>query len=151
MDNPELIIEGFLLPFSPEIESLAQQLRIYLKEETKPTTELIAESTISLNIGYGFTRKAWDCYAAIIVYTKHINISFPSGTSLTDPDGLLQGTGSRIRDIKVGNLNDLTEPAFKALLIQARDKAWMLAADSPTRQKKFKTFVRLSSGESITS
>ena len=97
LDNAEQQIEHFILPFSREIRELAQQLRDYLKHETKPTVEIVGDSTISVNIGYGYTEKAWDCYCAIIVYSKHINISFPSGAILHDPKGFLQGTGKRIR------------------------------------------------------
>lgn len=90
MNNTEEHLAKFLDPFNNEIASLAQQLSNYLRKETKPTIELIGDSTISLNIGYGFTEKAWDCFCAIIVYSKHINISFPSGAFLSDPQGILQ-------------------------------------------------------------
>ena len=79
MNNTEQQIAKFLEPFNNEISSLAQRLRIHLKQETKPTIELVGDSTLSVNIGYGFTEKAWDCFCAIIVYSKHINISFLQG------------------------------------------------------------------------
>ena len=79
MGSEEQQIEGFLEFFNSEIASLAQNLRTHLKKECKPSFELVGDSTISLNIGYGFTEKAWDCFCAIIIYSKHINISFPSG------------------------------------------------------------------------
>lgn len=124
--NTELQITKFLEPFNNEISSLAQQLRDHLKKETKPTIELVGDSTISVNIGYGFTEIAWDCFCAIIVYSKHINISFPSGAFLSDSKGLLQGTGKRIRHIKIRNFNDINDPAVKKLLLEARDKALAL-------------------------
>ena len=142
MDNSEQLIESFLLPFGEAMEAHTQQLRIYIKELTKPTTELVGPSTISLNIGYGFTRKPWDCYCAIIVYSKHINISFPSGTSLKDPNELLQGKGSRIRHIRAGSLEELKKPAVVDLLIQARDIALALADESDRKIDQFKTFVK---------
>ena len=99
MENTEQQIAPFLKPFSAEIRSYAQILRAYLKEETKPDFELAGKSAQSFNIGYGFTTTAWDCYCAIIVYRKHINISLPSGACLSDPEGLLHGTGSRVRHL----------------------------------------------------
>ncbi len=65
MENTELQIAEFLLPFSAEIRSFAQALRADLKEETKPAIELAGNSAQSFNIGYGFTTTAWDCYCAI--------------------------------------------------------------------------------------
>ncbi len=88
MENTDKQIAAFLSPYSAEISSFAQALRVYLKQETKPAFELAGVSAQSFNIGYGFTTKAWDCYCGIIVYRKHINISLPSGASLSDPEGL---------------------------------------------------------------
>lgn len=84
---------------------------------------MVGDSTISLNIGYGFTEKAWDCFCAIIVYSKHINLSFPSGAFLPDPKGLFIGTGKRIRHIKISDLDDLKNPDVINLLKEARNRA----------------------------
>lgn len=123
MGNEEQQTEKYLESFNSEIASLAQQLRDFLKKVTKPTTELVGDSTISLNIGYGFTEKAWDCFCAIIVYSKHINISFPSGASLSDPKKLLQGTGKQIRHIKIKKFDDIKSPEVLGLLLEAKNNA----------------------------
>ena len=146
MSDTEQQIATFLDSFNSEIASLAQQLREYLRKETKPTTELVGDSTISLNIGYGFTEKAWDCYCAIIVYSKHINISFPSGTSLSDSEGLLQGTGKKIRHIKIRTLKEAKDAGIKRLLLDARDKALALANEELMQQAKIKTIIKPISG-----
>jgi hypothetical protein len=119
----ELQIDNFLLPFHKDLSNLAQDLRQYIKYLTQPKFELIGDSTLSVNIGYGFTEKAWDCFCAIIVYSKHINISFPSGAGLSDPDNLLIGTGIRVRHIKMYKLEDIKSPEIKKLLIEARNLA----------------------------
>ena len=147
MPNSEQQIASFLAPFSEDVRVLAQQLRDYLKKETKPTTELVGDSHISVNIGYGFTEKAWDCYCAIIVYSKHINVSFPSGATLTDPQELLQGTGSGIRHIRIGELKDIRIPAVRKLLEAARKKALALVKETPSKQSTIRTIVKPISGK----
>lgn len=144
MDDTEQQIANYLSPFNKEIGSLAQQLRDYLRKETKPTLEIVGDSTISVNIGYGFTEKAWDCYCAIIVYSKHINISFPAGAFLPDPQGLLQGTGSKIRHIRIHELKDVKDPGVEKLLLEARNKAFALLSDG--KQDKFKTVIKQIAG-----
>jgi hypothetical protein len=126
MDNPEKQIDQYLMPFSDEISSLARQLREYLRNETKPAFEIIGESHHSLNIGFGFTEKVWDCYCAINTYSNHINISFPSGSSLTDPEDILIGSGSKIRHIRIHNFDDIKEQKITRLLNEARKKAYGL-------------------------
>ncbi len=144
MINTEQQIERFLEPFDIEISSLAQKLRKHIKKETAPTIELVGDSTISLNNGYGFTDKAWDCYCAIIVYSRHINISFPSGASLSDPKELLQGSGKRIRHIKIRKFEDINHPDVQNLLLEARHNALELI-DANTKQE-IRTIVKPISG-----
>lgn len=146
MKETELQIIKFLESFNHEIKSLALQLRDFLKEETKPRIELVGDSTISLNIGYGFTEKAWDCYCAIIVYSKHINISFPSGAFLSDPQGLLQGTGKKVRHIRINEFNDVKSPDVKALLFAARNRAIELAVEMPIKKDNVETIIKAISG-----
>ncbi|NNC89543.1 MAG: hypothetical protein HKN82_13900 [Akkermansiaceae bacterium] len=142
MKSPEEEIETFLRPYSPEIRAFAQELRTYLKQETRPSIELAGPSAQSFNIGYGFTTTAWDCFCAIIVYRKHINISLPSGASLPDPDGLLHGTGSRIRHLKIKELKDVQTPAVRKILKEARKKALFLAKDAGFEEDGVQTVIR---------
>ena len=146
MNNSEYQIEQFLIPFDNKLVSLAQKLRQFLKKETKPTYELVGDSTISLNIGYGFTEKAWDCYCAIIVYSKHINISFPSGVVLSDPNVLLHGTGKRIRHHKIKEFNDIIKPEVKHILLEARNNALKLSGEEPMKNQIVKTIIKPISG-----
>ena len=97
MNNTEEEIAELLLSFREETRLVAQQRRAYLKKETRPAIEMVLDSYNSLNIGYGFTKRPWDCYCGIIVYSKHINISFPSGALLTDPGKLLHRSTLRLK------------------------------------------------------
>jgi len=40
-------------------------------------------------------------FAYVNVFTSHVNVGFFHGASLTDPDGLLQGTGKFMRHVKL--------------------------------------------------
>lgn len=122
-DVKENQISAYLNPLPDHISELAQNLRAWFRSEYSPTFELVAESTMSVNIGYGFTRKAWDCFAAIIIYKNHINISLPSGAGLSDPHGILHGTGKRIRHIKIKRLEELMADEVTAILEEARNNA----------------------------
>jgi hypothetical protein len=146
MSETELQIANFLDFFKNDISTLAQQLRTFLKEETKPTFELVGDSTISVNIGYGYTEKAWDCYCAIIVYSKHINISFPSGVELSDPQKLLHGTGKRIRHLKIKEFNDIKTYNVVQLLLEARDNALEFVENDSSNNNNIKTIIKSISG-----
>jgi hypothetical protein len=142
METADQQIAAFLASYSEEITSFAQALRVYLKQETKPAFELAGASAQSFNIGFGFTTKAWDCYCAIIVYRKHINISLPSGASLSDPEVLLHGTGSRIRHLKIRELKDVQTLAVRKLLKEARKNAFELVEDGGSDHHEVRTVIK---------
>lgn len=146
MVKTEQQIMKYLESFHEEIVALALQLRIQLKKETKPAFELVGDSTISLNIGYGFTEKAWDCFCAIIVYSKHINLSFNAGAFLPDPQRLLNGTGKKIRHIKIKDFDDINKQSVKVLLNEARKRAIALLDEKPGLHQDNKTIIKPISG-----
>jgi hypothetical protein len=142
MDIIEHQVEQYLLPFDEKLVALTQELRQFLKQKTKPKYELVGDSTLSVNIGYGFTEKAWDCYCALIVYSKHINLSFPSGASLPDPNGILIGEGKRIRHIKITEMNDLKNPEVLNLIEEARSMAAENSAHGTKEFKEVQTLIK---------
>ena len=146
MDKEEKQIADYLLHFNDKIVTLTKQLREYLREETKPAYEIVGDSNQSLNIGYGFTEKAWDCYCAIIIYNNHINISFPSGSTLKDTDGILIGSGSKIRHIRIREFDDIKEPNVMRLLTEARKKAFELVEKHKEYYEPIYTIIKEISG-----
>jgi len=48
-----------------------------------------------------------------------VQFGFFNGSSLKDPEGLLEGKGRYVRHIKVRAPSDIDQPAFEALLRQA--------------------------------
>ncbi len=143
--NKEARIEEFLLPYDHVLQSLVLQLREYFKNETRPNFELIANTYQSLNFGYSFSKKAWDSYCAIILYRRHLNISLPSGNLLDDPDGLLHGTGSRIRHLKITKFEDIKNPGIVRLVNQARDNAFALIEDKIMSDEEVQIIIKKSS------
>jgi len=62
-------------------------------------------------IGYGARQYGYDGWgmSALAPYTSWVSLAFMSATSLEDPAGLLEGTGSTVRHIKVRSLEQLAE------------------------------------------
>jgi len=53
---------------------------------------------------------------SIMPYKDHVNLAFFRGIELTDPDGLLEGTGKGMRHVKVYAVIDLPETSIAALV-----------------------------------
>ncbi len=54
---------------------------------------------------------------------SHVSLGFFRGVDLEDPDGLLEGSGSALRHVKVASEEDIREEALRHLIRQAFDLA----------------------------
>ena len=71
------------------------------------------------------TRVIEDCVCMIGVYRKHANLQFTQGIDLSDPQRQLEGSGTRMRHIKIRTLSDLDRQEIREFLRQARQNAGM--------------------------
>jgi hypothetical protein len=103
-------------------------------------TELVYDKKRSLVIGFCPDERASNVINSIAVYSKWINLYFFEGDALPDPEGLLQGTGTTVRSIRLTDAKDLDRPAVKALMAAALE-----AADPPLDPKnKRRVIIRQS-------
>src|ERR1051325_4067236 len=52
---------------------------------------------------------------------KWVSLGFMHGTSLPDPEGLLEGSGKGLRHVKLRRVEDVENPALRKLLEAERD------------------------------
>jgi len=64
-------------------------------------------------------RKMSEHYAYIGVQGAYVNLGFYHGTSLSDPQGRLEGTGKQLRHVKVRSVREARGPAIAGLIRQA--------------------------------
>jgi len=57
-----------------------------------------------------------DLVCGVFAFKQHVDIEFWRGTMLSDPSGLLVGTGTNLRHVKVHTLIEAQAPALRALL-----------------------------------
>jgi hypothetical protein len=79
--------------------------------------ELVYENYNALGIGYGPGEK--NAIVSIVAYPRWITLFFLYGAGLEDPSSLLEGTGSRVRSIRLASPLDLDRPAVRQLISQA--------------------------------
>ena len=58
----------------------------------------LGERTATYGVGPG---KMIDGYACILPYARWVNLGFYQGAGLPDPQALLEGTGARMRHVKL--------------------------------------------------
>jgi hypothetical protein len=87
------LVSRYISKNSPEIQAVLSSLRALVKEAVPDVVE-----SFKWNIPCYELRGV---FIALIAHRDHVNLEFHKGVSLPDPDGLLEGTGKRLRHIKI--------------------------------------------------
>ena len=119
--RPEYI--QFLSLFGPGITRLALVVRQLVLEEAPASTELIYDAYNAVATGYSFTGRPSDAFVHIAVYAHWVNLGFNWGVDLPDPEGVLEGSGRRIRHIRISQPADLEKPIVRRLVKAAAARA----------------------------
>lgn len=64
-------------------------------------------------------RKMIDGYAYVMPQSEWVNLGFFQGASLNDPGGLLEGSGAKMRHVKVRSIADADRPEIRELVAAA--------------------------------
>jgi hypothetical protein len=79
-------------------------------------------------LGYSPTGLPSDRIVYILPAARHVTLGFFFGTHLEDPEGLLDGTGVRMRHVKERSAGEIANPALERRIVAAhRDAGFHLA------------------------
>lgn len=108
-----------LLPLAKKpLRPIMTRLRALVFEIHPDSCEVVRLGDRAATYGLGPT-KMLDGYAYILPYTTWVNLGLYRGTELPDPEGLLVGTGTKMRHIKMRSIEDAERPAVRELIEEA--------------------------------
>jgi hypothetical protein len=128
----EAELRRLLAEYDPEIAHLMSAARRKLRSRIRRGFELIYDSYNGVGIGYGATQKYSAPVVSLVAYPRWVTLFFLYGATLDDPHNLLQGTGSRVRSIRLASADALDDPRVGALLEQALRRDQVAFAAAPT-------------------
>jgi hypothetical protein len=102
---------------TPEVGELIQGLRALVKEVIPQATERVHTGWGVIHYGVGGRMR--DLILALAPRRAYVNLEFGDGTTLPDPAHRLEGTGKRLRHVKIRSLADAQHPDVRALLVAA--------------------------------
>lgn len=108
---------------SPEMATLTRAVLAKLRPRFPGAVEMVYDKKRGMVVGFCPDDRASNVINSIGVYSKWINLYFFEGDSLPDPEGLLQGTGTIVRNIRINSAVDLDKPGVKALMAEALERA----------------------------
>ena len=110
-DDLLMLTEGPLRP-------VAVALREIILEVHADACEVVRLGDRAATYGVG-PRKMIDGYAYILPHAGWVNLGFYRGVDLPDPEALLEGTGARMRHVKIRSIDDARRLAVRALVAAA--------------------------------
>ncbi len=107
--------EQLFAKLNPEVRPIMQALRDVIKETVPQVSE-------GVHLGWDVIHykalgtKTRDILVALSPQRAYVNLEFGDGIDLADPAHRLEGTGKRIRHVKVRSADDARQPQVRALL-----------------------------------
>jgi hypothetical protein len=121
--SAEAQLECFLDAYTPEVAEIARRALMKLRKRLPFATEMVYDNYNALACGFGPSERVSDLIFSIAAYPKHVNFFFLQGAKLPDPEGLLQGEGSRVRHIRLEDEKTLDRADVKAMMATAMKMA----------------------------
>ncbi len=110
--------DDLLAATDERLRPILHALRQTIRDIHPEACEVVRLGDGAANYGVG-PRKMLDGYAYVMPQRAWVNLGFYQGVALPDPERLLDGTGAKMRHVKVRSLDDVRRPALRALVAAA--------------------------------
>src|SRR3954469_10909830 len=113
----EADVDRLLSEHSPELQAIERALRATIRREVPDAVEQVDFG--NKLIAFGRSMKMRGLLFAIIAHASWVNLQLADGVDLPDPNGIIEGSGKRIRHIKVRSVDAASsEPIVAAIRAQ---------------------------------
>jgi hypothetical protein len=121
-------LNAFLARYSPEVAADARRALAFLVRRLPTAKRLVYDNYNALVVGFGTSEKVGDIILSIALYPRYVTLFFARGVDLPDPDGLLEGSGSQVRGVRLQPISRLETPGVGTLIDAAVARAPPLPA-----------------------
>ena len=106
---------------SIQVEQISLQLRELIIEIYPAVVEVPWPKQRIIGYGVG-PKKMSEHFCYIAAQSKYVNLGFYYGADLHDPERLLEGTGKKLRHIKVRDVDQVTRPALREMIQESLEE-----------------------------
>ncbi len=117
MPAPDQDVAALYEKLTPEVRPLMEALRALTADIMPRAAERVNMGWSSIMYAAGGSMRDW--VAALSPQRAYVNLEFADGTELPDPSHRLEGTGKRLRHVKIRKIEDAQDPAVRTLLEEA--------------------------------
>ncbi len=117
--KPEKQVRSFIAKFIPKHQALIRAVRKALRKRFPTAYELAYDNYNFFVLGYGPTERPSDAILSIAAAANGVGLCFIHGARLPDPHGLLSGSGTQTRFLRVPTADVLARPELEVLIESA--------------------------------
>src|SRR4051812_11645834 len=121
--NAEKALKSFIEKFEPKYQRLIRAARKALRARFPTANELVYDNYNFFVVGYSPTERPSDTLISIAAAANGVGLCFIRGANLSDPAGILHGSGKQTRFLRLPSSDVLEEPDVRALLSRAASVA----------------------------
>lgn len=114
--NAEAELAACIDKFSPEMAKAIRAVRAAMRNKVPTANELVYDNYNFFVIGYSPTLRPSDSFVSLVADGHGVRIAFYWGSKLPDPEGILMGSGSQNRFIRLESARDLSKPDVDTLI-----------------------------------
>jgi hypothetical protein len=107
-------VERLLEPHAPEVAATARALRTTIQGAAPGLVEQVDFGNKLIALGREMSMRG--LLFAIVPHSAHVNLQLADGAYLPNADGLIEGTGKRIRHVKVRSVEAAGSPPVRAAI-----------------------------------
>jgi hypothetical protein len=134
-------IATLIAKFTPEVASQFRTARAHVRKYFPRGYELVYDNYNAFGCGYSSTLLNSGVLVSVVAYPRWVSLFFFHGKGLADPERLLQGSGARIRSIRLQPVSLVKSSAVHALLVQAIARFEDELAAAPAMSTRMKSIV----------
>jgi hypothetical protein len=121
--TPETQLRSFIDRLEQKNRKLFRLVRAALRKRFPTANELVYDYPDSVVIAYSPTDRGIDGIVSIAARTDGVRLYLMNGPKLPDPKGLLLGTGTQVRFVRVEAAGQLAHPDVVALIAATVERA----------------------------
>jgi hypothetical protein len=114
--TPEAQLDAFIERYSPEVAMDGRRALAFLTARLPSAVRLVYDNYNALVVGFGASTRVSDIVLSIAFYPRYVTLFFLKGVELPDPAGLLEGSGSRVRGVKLRPISRIETREVSALI-----------------------------------
>jgi hypothetical protein len=119
--GPKPELAALLARFPSETVALAKRCLPKLRRAFPGAYELVYDYARSLVVAFGASERGYEAIAALAVFPREVRLYLDK--SLPDPEGLLEGSGGKVRSVTLESASDLDRGPIRALVEAAIERS----------------------------